>query len=176
MPNLVEIADFQVTAGTPFSSWISWIYTLQSRDFDTQKAFDTSGANDQLINLIYNGVKSPFEKIIYRLDILFKPNPIIINLRWYDCVISSRGSIIFTRRNRVKVGDNFWQCLVYIHVICINITIKQCISCIYKGFRGLYPTAWLTLQNTGSIKGSQALKAYIFGEEGCSGSDSKVCF
>ena len=43
-----------------------WIYTLQSRDFDTQKAFNTSGANDQLINLIYNGVKSPFEKITYR--------------------------------------------------------------------------------------------------------------
>ena len=57
------IADFRVTAGTPF---YSWIYTVQSRDFDTQKAFDTSGANDQLINLIYNGVKSPFEKIIYR--------------------------------------------------------------------------------------------------------------
>ena len=97
----VAIADFRVTAGTPF---YSWIYTLQSRDLDTQKAFDTSGANDQLINLIYNGVKSPFEKIIYRLDILFKPNPIIINLTWYDCVISSRGSIIFTRRNRGKVG------------------------------------------------------------------------
>ena len=55
-------------------------YTLQSRDLDTQKAFDTSDANDQLINLIFNGVKSPFENIIYRLDILFKPNLIIINL------------------------------------------------------------------------------------------------
>ena len=43
-------------------------------------------------------------------------------------------------------------------------------------FRGLYPTACLTLQNTGSIKGSQILKAYIFGEEGPSGSNSKVCF
>ena len=58
-----KVADFQVTAGTRF---YSWIYTLQSRDLDTQKAFDTSGANDQLINLIFNGVKSPFEKIIYR--------------------------------------------------------------------------------------------------------------
>ena len=71
------ITDFRVTAGTPF---YSCIYTLQSRDLDTRKAFDTSGANDQLINLIYNGVKSPFEKIIYRLEILFKPNPIILNL------------------------------------------------------------------------------------------------
>ena len=43
------IADFRVTAGTPF---YSWIYTLQSRDLDTKKTFDTSGANDQLINLI----------------------------------------------------------------------------------------------------------------------------
>ena len=73
----LSIADFRVTAGTPF---YSCIYTLQSHDFDTQKAFDTSDANDQLINLIYNGVKSPFKKIIYRLDILFKPNLIIINL------------------------------------------------------------------------------------------------
>ena len=56
------IADFRVTAGTPF---YSLIYTLQSRDLDTRKAFDTSGVNDQLIHLIYNGVKSPFEKIIY---------------------------------------------------------------------------------------------------------------
>ena len=39
--------------------------------------------------------KSPFEKIIYRLDILLKPNPIIINLPWYDCVISSCGYFIF---------------------------------------------------------------------------------
>ena len=53
------IADFRVTAETPF---YSRIYTLQSRDLDTQKAFDTSGANDQQINLIYNGVKSPFRK------------------------------------------------------------------------------------------------------------------
>ena len=96
-----SIADFRVTAGTPF---YSWIYTLQSHDLDTQKAFDTSGANDQLINLIYNGLKSPSEKIIYRLDIIFKPNPIITNWTWYDCVIRSRGSIIFTRRNRGKVG------------------------------------------------------------------------
>ena len=49
--NSILIADFRVTAGTPF---YSWIYTLQSRDLDAQKAFDTSGANDQLINLIYN--------------------------------------------------------------------------------------------------------------------------
>ena len=34
-------------------------------------AFHTSGANNQLINLIYNGVKSHFQKIIYSLDILF---------------------------------------------------------------------------------------------------------
>ena len=43
-------------------------------------------------------------------------------------------------------------------------------------FRSLYPTACLTLQNTGRIKGSQILKAYICGEEGRSGSNSKVCF
>ena len=50
-------------------------------------------------------------------------------------------------------------------------------SCIYKCFRGLYPTAWLTLQNTGSIQGSEILKACIlFGEKRCSGSNSKVCY
>ena len=43
-------------------------------------------------------------------------------------------------------------------------------------FRGLYPIVCLTLQNTGSIKGSQILKAYIFGEEGRSSSNSKVCY
>ena len=94
------IADFRVTAGTPF---YSWIYILQSHDLDTQKAFNTSGTNDQLKNLMYNGVKSPFAKIICRLDILFKPNPIIIGSTWYDCVISSHGSIIFTR-NRERLG------------------------------------------------------------------------
>ena len=46
--NIYSIADFRVTAGTPF---YSWIYTLQSRDLDTFSAFDTSGANNQLINL-----------------------------------------------------------------------------------------------------------------------------
>ena len=40
----IEIADFRVTAGTPF---YSWIYTLPSRDLDTQKAFDTSGAENE---------------------------------------------------------------------------------------------------------------------------------
>ena len=43
------IADFLGTARTPFQSWI---YTLQLHDLDTFWAFDTSGANDQLINLI----------------------------------------------------------------------------------------------------------------------------
>ena len=139
MPHKFWIADFRVTAGTPF---YSFIYTLQSRDLDTQKAFDTSGAN----NLMYNSMKSPIEKIIHLLYILFKPNPIIINLTRYDCFIRSRRSIIFTRRNRGKGwggggggegevtkgvvvglgwGENFWQCLVYIHVyihvICINV-------------------------------------------------------
>ena len=82
---------------TPF---YSWIYTLQSQDMDTFWAFDTSNANDQLINLIYSGVKSHFQKIIYRLDILFKTNPMIINLTWYDCDISSGGSIIFWGKGR----------------------------------------------------------------------------
>ena len=63
---------------------------------------------------------------------------------------------------------------------CINITIKQMYKLyIYKclTFRGLYPTAWLTLQNTGSIQGSEILKACIlFGEKRCSGCDSKVCY
>ena len=72
---------FRVTAGTRFYSWFN---TLQSRDFDTQKAFDTSGANNMLINPIYNGVKSQFQKIIDRFDILFKTNPMIINWSWYD--------------------------------------------------------------------------------------------
>ena len=98
---LTVLADFRVTAETRF---YSWIYTLQSRDLDTQKAFDTSGANDKLINLIYNGVKSPFQKIIYRLDILFKQNAIIINLTWYDCNISSRRSIIFHKKGPRKGG------------------------------------------------------------------------
>ena len=40
---------FRVTVGTPF-------YSLQSRDLDTFWALDTSGANDQLLNLIYNGI------------------------------------------------------------------------------------------------------------------------
>ena len=80
----ISIADVQVTVGTPF---YSWIYTLQSCDFDTFWAFDSSGANDQLINLIYNDVKSHFQKIIYRLDILFKTYPMIINFMWYDCDI-----------------------------------------------------------------------------------------
>ena len=51
----LTIADFKVTDGTPF---YFRIYTLQLRDLDSFWAFDTSGANDQLINLIYNGVKS----------------------------------------------------------------------------------------------------------------------
>ena len=37
--------------------------------FPTITHFDTSGENDQLINLIFNGVKSHFPKIIYHLDI-----------------------------------------------------------------------------------------------------------
>ena len=138
-------ADFRVTAETRF---YSWIYTLQSRDLDTQKAFETSGANDKLINLIYNGVKSPFQKIIYRLDILFKQNAIIINLTWYDCNISSRRSIIFHKkgpgkgvggvegegkvtkggRGAVRLRWKFWtmSCLYSNYIYkCINITIKQ---------------------------------------------------
>ena len=35
---------------------------------------------------------------------------------------------------------------------------NKCISCIYKCFRSLYPTACLTLQKTGSIQGSEVLK------------------
>ena len=57
---LSPIADFRVTDGTPF---YSWIYTLQSHDLDTFWALDTSGANDLTAeNLIYNGVKSRFQK------------------------------------------------------------------------------------------------------------------
>ena len=44
-------------------------------------------------------------------------------------------------------------------------------------FRGLYPTVWMTLQNTGSIQGSEIVKACIlFGEKRCSCSNSKVGF
>ena len=47
----------------------------------------------------------------------------------------------------------------------------------YMCFRGLYPRAWLTLQNTGSIQGSKILNAFIlFGEKQCSGSNLKVCY
>ena len=44
----ITLADFRVTAGTPF---YSWIYTLKSCDLDTFWSLDTSGANDQPINL-----------------------------------------------------------------------------------------------------------------------------
>ena len=57
-----KIAHFRVTAETPFNSLI---YTIQSRDLYTFWAFDSSSVNDQLINLIYSGVKSHFQKIIY---------------------------------------------------------------------------------------------------------------
>ena len=67
-------------------------------------AFDTSGANNQLMNLIYNGVKSHFQKIIYSLDILFKTNLMIKNSTWYDCDISSRRSIIFHKKGAEEKG------------------------------------------------------------------------
>ena len=99
---------------------------------------------------MYHDVISPFQKIIYRFDMLFKPKSIIINLTWYDCDISSLGSIILSQEGAgergsvegemTKVGPGrdgvvlrwtFWTmfCL-YSHYIytCINITIKQ----IYK--------------------------------------------
>ena len=63
------IADFLVTAGKPF---YCWIYTLQSSDLDSFWSLDTSGANDQLINLntmAWNDLKSPFQKVIYGLYI-----------------------------------------------------------------------------------------------------------
>ena len=119
------IADIRVTARTPF---YSWIYTLQSREVTSQK---------KNASLRYS----------------FKPNPILINSTWYDCDISSRGSIIFHKKGPGKGG------------------------CIYKYFRGLYTTDWLNLQNSEGIQGSEILKACILCEEKqCACSNSKVCY
>ena len=89
-------SDFQVTAGTHF---FSWIYTFQSRDLDSSWSLDTYRANYQLINqntMAWNILKSPFQKVIYRR--LYSSYPIMINLKLYDCYISSHGSIIFHKK------------------------------------------------------------------------------
>ena len=97
-------ADFRVTAGTPF---YSWIYTIQSHDLDTFCAFDTSLAKDKyLYTMAWNHL---FKKIIYRLNILLKLNPIIIYLSWYDCDISSRESIIFHKKGLGKCWGGGWR-------------------------------------------------------------------
>ena len=45
---------------------------------------------------------------------------------------------------------------------------------VYKCFKGLYPTAWMALQNTGSIQGSEIVKACIlFGENGVPAANRK---
>ena len=43
------------------------------------------------------------QKKNYRLDILFKTNPMIVNLTWYDCDISSRGSKIYHKKGPRKL-------------------------------------------------------------------------
>ena len=97
----------RVTAGTPF---YSLIYTLQSRDLNNFSHV-MSLRYFRCKHLIYNGVKSHFKKIIYCFDILFKTNPLIINLTWYNCDISSRASIIFYKKGPGKGGgeDGRWS-------------------------------------------------------------------
>ena len=82
------LADFRVTAGTPLHTSVTWFGYWY---FRCKRSADKS--NIQCI-----------EKLIYRLDILFKPNPIITNLTWCYCVIWSHGSKIFTRRKQGKGG------------------------------------------------------------------------
>ena len=45
-----------------------------------------------------------FTKVINSSDILLKMYPMMINLTWYDCDISSRGSIIFHKKEPEKGG------------------------------------------------------------------------
>ena len=50
---------------------------------------------------------------------------------------------------------------------------------LYISVLGVYvlATAWMALQNTGSIEGSEIVKACkLFGEKRCSGSNSKICY
>ena len=50
-------------------------------------------------------------KIIFHLDILFRTNPMIINLTWYDFDISSRGSIIFHKKGPGILSPITWLTL-----------------------------------------------------------------
>ena len=102
-----------------------------------------------------------------------------------------------TKEDRGEVGFRWkvWTKFPYIQVIfiykCINITVKQMYKLYIRFLWGLYPTiislyptiislsptAWMVLQNTVSMQGSEIVKACIlFGEKRCSGSNSKVCY
>ena len=71
---------------------VTWFrYSESLRYFRCKRSADTSNIQWREIT---------FRKKSFKIS--FKPNP--INLKWYDCVISSRGSIIFTRRT----GERFW--------------------------------------------------------------------
>ena len=86
------IADFRVTAGTPF---YSWIYTFQSRDLDTFWSSDTFGAKDQPITqntMTWNQLP----KNSFSLNIFFLPDNYKFNVN--DCDSSSRGSMIFHKK------------------------------------------------------------------------------
>ena len=89
------ISDFWLTASTPLHTSVTWFeYFLSLRYLRCKWSADK-----------WNGMKTHFQKIIYRLDILFKMNPLITNLMWYDCDISSRASIIFHKKGPRKGGE-----------------------------------------------------------------------
>ena len=84
---------------------VTWFgYFLSLRYFRCKQSADKS--NIQC-------VKSHFQKIFYRLNILFKTNPMIINLTWYDCDIISRGSIIFHKKGPGKGGKTTNKEFIY---------------------------------------------------------------
>ena len=170
------------------------MYTLQSRDFYTFLAFDTSGANDQLINLIKNGVKSHVQKTIYRLDILFKTNSKIINITWYDGDISSRGSMIFRRAGKGGGWKMKWQGEVGVGFGWVKVKLLENVLSTFtlytlmykynnqtKVLRYIYIVFILSLNWPCKIREVYTAprfwrRVYYSEKKRCLGSNSKVCY